>query len=135
MPKRGSLSDEELSYLWNWIKMGAPEQAQNGNVDPTPESDPLVATFDSINKHVFKISCNECHEANGSANRVPLDRASLLNSPLELVIPGNPDESGLIVDIERIDEKRMPPAKDGYSALSSETKAIIRKWIQNGAKD
>jgi hypothetical protein len=33
------------------------------------------------------------------------------------------------------DEKRMPPAKEGYSTLKAEEKAAIRKWIENNAKD
>lgn len=133
MPKKGSLSDEELSYLWNWIKLGTPEQAQNGNVDPIPE--PILPTYDSINKHVFMSSCKECHNPNGAGKRILFDKDSLLNSPLELIIPGNPDESGLVVALERADSKRMPPAKEGYSALKDEEKLAIRTWIQNGAKD
>ena len=133
MPKNGSLTDEELSYLWNWIKIGSPEQAQNGNTEPIAE--PILATYDSINKHVFQSSCKDCHNSTGSGKRILLDKDSLLNSPLELVIPGNPDESGLIIAFERIDDKRMPPAKEGYSALNNDAKLAVRKWIENGAKD
>ena len=136
MPKKGFLSEEELSYLWNWINIGAPEQAQNGNVSPPPPiSEPILPTYVSINKHVFQTSCKECHTPNGTGNRILLDKDSLMNSPLELIIPGNPDESGLVIALERVDKKRMPPAKEGYSALSGETKAAVRKWIENGAKD
>lgn len=133
MPKRGSLTEEELSYLWNWIKLGAPDQPQNGNVDPIPE--PILATYESINKNVFQTSCKDCHNPTGSGKRILFDKDSLLNSPLELIIPGNSDESGLVVAIERIDNKRMPPAKEGYAALKDDAKAAIRKWIENGAKD
>ena len=132
MPKKGSLTKEQLEYLWNWIEMGAPEQPQDG---PPPGTEPFIATFDSIDKNVFQVSCKDCHNPDGTGKRVPLDKEALLNSPLELIIPGNSDESGLIVAIERTDSKRMPPEKSGYSALSDETKAIIRKWIENGAKD
>ena len=133
MPKRGSLSDEELSLLWNWIKIGAPELAQNGNIGPKPE--PLLATFDSINKHIFQASCVECHNPSGTGKRILLDKESLLNSPLELVLPFNADESGLVIAIERTDSKRMPPANDGYAELKEEEKLAVRKWIENGAKD
>ncbi len=133
MPKRGSLTEEELSYLWNWIKLGAPEQAQNGNVDPIPES--ILPTYDSINRNVFQTSCKDCHNPIGSGKRILFDKDALLNSPLELIIPNNPDESGLVVALERTDSKRMPPAKEGYSALKDDAKAAIRKWIENGAKD
>lgn len=132
MPKRGSLTKEQLDALWNWLEMGAPEQPQNG---PPPVTEPLIATFDSIAKNVFQTSCKDCHNPEGTGKRILLDKESLLNSPLELIIPGNPDESGLIIAIERDDSKRMPPEKSGYKALSDDTKAIIRKWIENGAKD
>ena len=133
MPKKGSLTADEMSHLWNWINLGAPEQALNGSI--SAPLNPLVPTFDSINKHVFLVTCAHCHKPDGTGKRVMLDRQSLLSSPLELILPGNPDESGLVIDIERIDEKRMPPAKEGYSPLSDQTKRVIRDWIQNGAKD
>ncbi|MFZ3231526.1 MAG: c-type cytochrome domain-containing protein [Pseudobdellovibrio sp.] len=133
MPKQGFLSDEEQSYLWNWIKLGTPEFSANTNQDTKPEA--VVATYDSINKFVFSLSCKECHSPSGSGKRVLLDKESLMNSPLELIIPGNADESGLIIAIERSDDKRMPPAKEGFSILNPEAKTAIRAWIQNGAKD
>ena len=139
MPKNDSLTTEELSYLSNWIEIGAPEQPANGEpppvVEPPPMIEPLVATYESIDKHIFQKSCKDCHNPLGSGKRVSLEKEALLNSPLELIIPQNPDESGLVIAIERNDNKRMPPEKDGYSALTDETKIIIRQWIENGAKD
>lgn len=129
MPKSSNLNEEQLATLWNWIKIGAPE-----NPDSSPQ-DLLVPTFDSINKHVFQTSCKDCHNINGSAPRILLDKESLLNSPRELVIPGNPDESGLVLALERTDNSRMPPAKEGYSEISNDIKNTIRTWIINGAKD
>ena len=135
MPKRGGLSDEELSYLWNWLKIKAPEFPQSGATNPPIEEEPLIATFASIDKHVFQVSCKDCHNPTGTGKRVGLGKESLLNSPLVLIIPENPDESGLVIAIERTDSKSMPPEEEGYAALKEETKAIIRKWIENGAKD
>lgn len=135
MPKKGNLTQEELSYLWNWIRMGAPERAENASTTPPIEVEPMVATFESINKHVIQISCKDCHKPTGTGKRIPLDLKSLLDSPLELIIPGNPAESGLVLALERADDKRMPPAEEGYSALNDEAIALIRKWIENGAKD
>ncbi len=129
MPKNSNLNEEQLSILWNWIKIGAPENPDDSHPDP------LLPTFDSINKHVFQTSCKDCHNATGSAPRVLLDRESLLSSPRELILPGNPDESGLVLALERTDDNRMPPAKEGYSEVSQEVKDTIRLWIMNGAKD
>lgn len=133
MPKRGALTNEQLSLLWNWLKLGAPEFATGGEVIPPPEN--LAPTFASIDKNIFQVTCIDCHNATGSGKRILLDPESLLNSPLELVLPGNPDESGLVLSVERNDSKRMPPAKDGYAPLTSEEKAAIREWIEKGAKD
>ncbi len=73
--------------------------------------------------------------------RIPLvTKEDLLNSPLELVIPGNVEESGLMIAITRVDQKRMPPIKDehgnptGYSALPDLEIEAIKKWILDGAQ-
>lgn len=94
---------------------------------------PLVATFESINENIFQKKCQSCHNPAGEGRRVLLDYVSLMTSPLELVIPGNADESGLILALEREDEKRMPPAEDGYAPLPVGDIFIIRQWIDNGA--
>lgn len=129
MPKRGSLTSEEKRLLWNWIKIGAPLDS----AAPPPEEEPLIATYASIRSHIIEPKCITCHNPAGTGNKVGLDRESLLNSPLELVLPGNADESGLIIALERKDDKRMPPAKEGYSALKPEVIQVIREWIMNGA--
>lgn len=132
MPKRGDLNDHEMSILWSWIEIGSPEKAPGcDNCNPTP----LEPTYDSIKQNIFERKCVACHSPGKPAARVSLEKDNLLNSPLELVLPGNPDESGLVIAIERNDDKRMPPAKEGYSPLKNEEKSAIRDWIQNGAKD
>ena len=94
---------------------------------------PLEATFASIQGNIFQSRCISCHSAGQSAWRVPLDtREEVLNSPRELVIPGNADESGLIIAVIRNDNKRMPPAKAG-SALSQQEIEMIKQWINEGA--
>lgn len=133
MPKRGSLSDAELSILWTWIEIGAPEQAPGGGTGPKPE--PLKPAFDSIYSNIFKLKCITCHSAGNPGQRILLDKENLVNSPLELVLPGNADESGLVIAVERQDGKRMPPAKEGFAELRDDEKQAIRDWIQNGAVD
>lgn len=133
MPKGSSLTQDELSILWNWIEIGSPEFAKDGSQEPLPEV--LLPTYDSINKNIFQASCVSCHNVSGTGKRILLDRDSLLDSPLELVLPSNPDESGLVLAVERSDKKRMPPAENGFSELSEEAKMAIRTWIENGAID
>lgn len=129
MPKRGNLDDREMSILWSWIDMGAPEVAAGSQ--PVP----LGPTYESLDKNIFQPRCIICHSPGNPGKRILLGKDDLLNSPLELILPGNPDESGLVVAVERADEKRMPPAKDGNAPLNDLEKHAIRDWIQNGAKD
>ncbi len=130
MPKRGALTKEEARLLWNWIKLGAPLLSQ----EPPPPVDPLIATYESIRRHVFEPKCITCHNPTGKGKRILLDREALLDSPLELVLVGNADESGLIIALERKDDKRMPPEEEGYTALKPEVIEIFREWINNGAE-
>ena len=136
MPKRGVLTDAEQRLLWHWLSMDCPKDAPSGGgpVTPVPSGD-VLPTFDSINTHIIQAKCVSCHSAGQDAKRIPLDKVSLLNSPLDLVLPGNADESGLVIAVERTDARRMPLSTEGYGPLSEKEKAAIRAWITNGAKD
>lgn len=164
MPKRGELDKEEQAILWTWLDMGAPKDSvaagsevgdSNGGGpglgdgsgdNPNPDREgsgdssgspvlPLTATFSSISKNIFEPKCVSCHAVGKDAKRILLDKASLLNSPLELIVPGDADESGLIIAVERDDKNRMPPEKEGYSKLSDAELTAMRTWIVNGAID
>ena len=129
MPKLGTLTEEEKRLLWNWIFLEAPFQSE---VNP-PEIDSLTPSYESIQRHIFEPACITCHNETNTGKRVRLDRQSLLDSPLVLIDLENVDESGLLVALNRKDEKRMPPEKEGYAALKPEQIQIIRDWIKNGA--
>ena len=96
---------------------------------PSPE--PLTATFESIRENVLVPKCLACHSSGGRAEHIPLGTLDdLMNSPRELVIPGNADESSIVLAIERDDDKRMPPPPR-RAPLSDEEKRVIREWIAN----
>jgi uncharacterized membrane protein len=95
---------------------------------------PLLPTYASISRQIFEVRCLECHREGGQGKNVALEPLqSLLDSPRELVLPGNCEESGLWIALTRQDSKRMPPP-DAGEALSAEELAVIEKWIQEGAK-
>lgn len=134
MPKNGSLSSAEAALLEAWIKAGAPENPGVGGPDPEPtpppNQDPLEPTFVSIRKNIFDNRCMSCHSAGGQASGVPLQTLKdLIDSPRELVLPGNPTESGLYIAVTRSDSKRMPPG----GSLADDEIAVIKKWIEIGA--
>ena len=49
------------------------------------------------------------------------------------MIPGNPDESGLMISLTRTDSKVMPPRNAAVPQLSANEIELIRSWIQEGA--
>jgi uncharacterized membrane protein len=114
--------------------------ACGGELDPpaggpaeTPQ--PLAATYNSINSQIFQSKCMGCHAAEKpTGQKVPLTREGLLNSPRELVVPGDPETSGLMIAITREDDKRMPPPRTGAPPLTEEEIRVISQWIVEGAE-
>jgi uncharacterized membrane protein len=138
MPKAPTspLTVEELGQLNAWIQLGAPE----GEISEPPASN-LEPTFESIKLHILEPKCLGCHAPGKPTERIPLvTRENLLNSPLDIVIPGNAEESGLILSVtnQRIN-KVMPPPVDklgqptGFGPLTDIEIAILKEWINQGA--
>jgi uncharacterized membrane protein len=139
MPKSPgqSLNSDQLGLLNAWIQAGAPETAPNEELGTTP----VTAEFESIRTNILVPKCQICHAPGKPVARIPLiTKEDLLNSPLELVIPGNIEESGLVIAITRQDQKRMPPVKDehgnptGFSSLPDVDIQAIKNWILEGAQ-
>jgi uncharacterized membrane protein len=138
MPKSpvSPLTDRERLILRAWIDAGAPERPAVGEPKPLPPEPVLEATFDSIRSQILEKKCVLCHKAGGKAERIPLStREDLLNSPLEIVIPGNPEESMLMIVTQAGARKPMPPKSSGITPLTAEQIDIVGRWILNGAKD
>ena len=139
MPKSPypALNNEELVLLATWIHAGAPEKPLGGGGDiPPPTTEPLEPKFSSIKKNILQNKCMVCHTVGKEADRVSLDTPEdMINSPLEIIIPGNPDESGLVLSVLPNARKIMPPEKSGISNLKPEEIETIKLWIANGAKD
>ncbi len=137
MPKSpySALSQRQSEVLLAWIEAGGPEKPLGGGeVEPEPEPKPIEPTYPSIRKHVLEMKCISCHTPGESAGRIPLvTKQDLLDSPLDLVVPGEPEESGLTIVLEPGARKFMPPRDSGISPVTEEEKNAIRIWIQNGA--
>ena len=111
---------------------------ESAKTEPKEEgvaSIPLEATFNSIHEQILLPKCVGCHSPGQAAKRVPLNtREDLINSPRDLVIPGNPAESGLFLAVTRTDQKRMPPATVSIEPLLKKEVEVIRQWILEGAQ-
>ncbi len=127
-----ALSVEQRTLLSAWIRAGGPDLPKDGGA--SPEIPPLSATFESIRDRIFVPRCLVCHHPGGEAPRVPLaTREDLLNSPLDLVVPGSPEESGLYIVVQPGARKLMPPKKSHITPLNEREIASIREWIAAGA--
>lgn len=142
MPKspNAPLTADQLGLLNAWILAGAPESSGPDEPPPLPSLEP---TFASLKTHIFETKCIACHAPGKPAARIPLvTKEDFLNSPLDIVIPGNAEESGIILAVTgQLPNKLMPPQKDdlgqptGFSRLSDEEIDLISEWINRGAKD
>ena len=117
-------------------KIGSGEGRTEGEPQGSSPTHPqLQPTFSSIHDLIFSPRCMDCHSSGHSGKEVPLNtREDLLDSPRDLVLPGNPEESGLLIAVMRDDKKRMPPIDSGIGALSTSEIEILRTWIREGAK-
>jgi uncharacterized membrane protein len=140
MPKAGSevLTSDEYLLLVAWIKAGGPETPLNGGNTPPPlPVEMLKPEFASIKKLIIDRKCLSCHKPSGEAPRVLLNTVKeMIDSPLEIIIPGNPEESDLILTLDRENSiKPMPPMDSGISGITPEELETVREWIRKGAKD
>jgi len=140
MPKAPypALSEEERILLSTWIKAGAPEKALGG-VETTPPPPPVEVvkpTFASIKKKILESKCNVCHSKGQIAEDVPLSSPEeMIDSPRDIVIPGDPDSSEFYLVVRPIARKIMPPKTSGIAPLNPEEVEVIKEWILKGAKD
>ncbi len=135
MPKSplSGLSKRQQMVLMAWIEEGGPEFARDGSTGGTPRL-PLEPTFTSIKKNILESKCLSCHSAGQAVERIPLVTISdLVDSPLEIVLPGNPEESGLMLVTDPSARKPMPPIDSGFALLTENEREIIRQWILQGA--
>ena len=136
MPKAPykNLSRTQLEIVTAWIEAGGPDKPLDGSDPGETEETELKPTFASIKNHILDKKCMSCHSAGNSAARIPLStREDLINSPLDIVVPGDLDESGLLIVLEVGSRKYMPPVTSGISPVTEEQKRVIREWIEKGA--
>lgn len=90
--------------------------------------------FDRDIRPLLSDRCFVCHgpDADSRQADLRLDTYAGLNDAA-VVVPGQPDDSELIVRITSDDaEQRMPPP-DSKLSLSSEEQELLRRWVAEGA--
>ncbi|HXH29252.1 MAG TPA: c-type cytochrome domain-containing protein [Bacteriovoracaceae bacterium] len=158
MPKAPAnpLNKRELDIVTAWIEAGAPDKPTDPNAEPRPLPTPEAPrptpvpedrptpqgpdeetnkpTFDTIKKKIIAGKCLSCHSADGSASHIPLNtRSDLVDSSLEIVVPGSPEDSGLMIVTKPGARTFMPPVSSGIPPVSQSQRELIKKWILDGA--
>ena len=88
---------------------------------------------------ILSNKCFKCHGPDAGARKARLRLDVRTEATVEHrsgftpIIPGRPDQSEVVVRIEETDEdERMPPVESNLT-LSPQEKAVLRRWIEEGA--
>lgn len=131
-----SLTKNELELVAAWVAAGGPDAPLDSPTSGggSGGGQVLEPTYESIKKQIIDRKCLSCHTAGGSAHRMPFNtKEELLDDTYEVVIPNNPDESGMLIVLKPDARKPMPPKDSSFSAVTESEKAVIREWILKGA--
>ncbi len=96
--------------------------------------------YDKDVRAILSDRCFRCHGPDAGKRQADLrldveESATAIREGHAAVVPGKPDESELVRRIGSTDEDvRMPPPKSGRRPLNDEEAAIVKKWIEDGAK-
>lgn len=84
---------------------------------------------------ILSENCFHCHgqDAARREGKLRLDTQEGQRGKEGVIVPGQPDESELVIRIlSSDDEDRMPP-KDSHRTLSEAQKAMLKRWVAEGA--
>src|SRR5882724_919631 len=90
------------------------------------------------NRHIRPIlteNCFACHGADSAARkaRLRLDQRDVAIER-DAIVPGKPDESGLVSRIFDTDAKRRMPPASTTKHLTPAQKELLKRWIAEGAE-
>lgn len=127
-----------IVFLFNLININKAYTQEQLPAEPIPSE--IKPTFSSIKSQIIDQKCLKCHGPGQAVQRIPLETyEDLTQSPLEIVIPGSPKESGIYIVVSSKDEDDiMPPPffkgqPTGLLPLSEQEVNAIFQWISNGA--
>lgn len=127
-----------LFLFFSWVAC-SPELPEN--VEEAYKELPEVLDFNSHVKPILSDKCFACHGPDLAAQKAGLSLhaaefafASLKDSPGKVAInPGNLRKSELFHRIISDDPEYQMPSKESNLSLSNREKAILIKWIEDGA--
>lgn len=98
-------------------------------------------TYDTDIKPLFEKSCLNCHGPEKPKSKYRMDTREFAikggTSGDPAVLPGKSEKSPMVLfSADLVEEMEMPPTdkRDKYPALTKEQIALVRAWIDQGAK-
>lgn len=80
--------------------------------------------------------CIDCHGPDEDKGKLQLHTRELAFKRDYNIIPDDPEDSEIVyrLRLPAEDEERMPPAEEGYDALTPEQIDLFIRWMAQGAK-
>ncbi len=121
--------------LFFWCGVGLAQPLSIASIDQKE----LVSYAKDI-APVFKKSCIACHNATKAKAKLNLENVSVMmkgSDNGEVIVPGNANDSLVFLQASHQEEEFMPPPKNKSNApnLSPNELALLKLWIDQGAKD
>lgn len=101
-------------------------------------AEPMEVRYSQHVRPILSNNCFACHgpdeESREAGLRLDQRESTMaeLDSGMQAIVPGKPDESELVVRITSEDDYQMPPPESHKSLKTSEIATLI-KWIKEGA--
>src|SRR6478752_4541517 len=102
---------------------------------------PKVVTFNAHIRPIFSNTCFACHGFDSKKREADLRLdtpegayAKLKDSEERAIVPGKPDQSAIYKRIVATDPELVMPPGNFHKDLTARQKALIRAWIEQGAK-
>jgi hypothetical protein len=100
---------------------------------------PEKVTFNQHIRPIFSDKCFSCHGFDASHRKADLrldtpEGAYADNEGAKAIVPGKPEQSEAWKRILSTDEDEIMPPPDSHKTLSESEKAIIKRWIEQGAQ-
>ena len=107
---------------------------------PAAENAPVKPlNFNRDIRPILSENCFQCHGFDEKARQAELrldtpESALVKHDDITPIVPGHPEQSDLWRRVTSDDESEMMPPPDSHRALKPEQKALLKRWIEQGAK-
>ncbi len=141
IPRHSFLTGLCIALLASCGRRSADEGKADSASPPPADALPEKVTFNVHIRPIFSDTCFSCHgfDAKTRKEDLRLDTpegayAQLKDSEIHAIVPGMPEESAILARMLSDDPEKVMPPPDFHKTLTDRQKALVRKWIEQGAE-